>query len=62
MRRHGHVLEENDAGELVCPESGFRYPEVEPGVLRCLDLGEEAPLDARDSVGHVGYRSLRRSR
>jgi len=45
MSRHGHRLVETNAdGDLVCPESGFRYREVEPGVLRCLDCREDAPL------------------
>jgi UDP-2-acetamido-3-amino-2,3-dideoxy-glucuronate N-acetyltransferase len=45
ISRHGHSLTRPDAqGILQCPESGFRYKEVEPGVLRCLDLNEDAPL------------------
>jgi UDP-2-acetamido-3-amino-2,3-dideoxy-glucuronate N-acetyltransferase len=45
MSRHGHRLEKRDGdGNLVCPESGWRYKEVEPGVLRCLDLSEDEPL------------------
>lgn len=45
MSRHGHRLtERNAAGELVCPESGWRYQEVEPGILRCLDWPEDEPL------------------
>jgi len=45
MSRHGHRLtERNAAGELVCPESGWRYQEVAPGVLRCLDWPEDEPL------------------
>ena len=31
---------------MRCPEHGYRYKETEPGVLRCLDLDEEAPLPA----------------
>jgi UDP-2-acetamido-3-amino-2,3-dideoxy-glucuronate N-acetyltransferase len=47
MSRHGHRLIEVDAsGALRCPESGWRYREVEPGVLRCLDWDEEASLPA----------------
>lgn len=47
MSRHGHQLKEVDAdGNLVCPESGWRYREVEPGVLRCLDWPEDEPLPA----------------
>lgn len=45
MSRHGHALTRPDTqGILQCPESGFRYKEVEPGVLKCLDLNEDAPL------------------
>jgi UDP-2-acetamido-3-amino-2,3-dideoxy-glucuronate N-acetyltransferase len=47
MSRHGYQLKEQDAeGNLICPESGWRYREVEPGVLRCLDWPEDNPLPA----------------
>ena len=56
MSRHGHRLANPDAeGVMVCPESGYRYKEVEPGVLRCLDLDEEAPLPPELSVGEKTY-------
>jgi len=46
MSRHGHRLMESDTdGNLVCPESGWRYQEVEPSVLRCLDWPEDKPLE-----------------
>lgn len=46
MSRHGHRLQEKDAdGNLVCPESGWRYKEVELEVLRCLDWPEDQPLE-----------------
>jgi UDP-2-acetamido-3-amino-2,3-dideoxy-glucuronate N-acetyltransferase len=45
MSRHGHRLQQKDSdGHLVCPESGWRYSETEPGVLRCLDWAEDEPL------------------
>lgn len=45
MSRHGHRLTERDRdGYLLCPESGWRYDEVEAGVLRCLDWPEDEPL------------------
>ncbi len=45
VSRHGHVLGEPDAdGVRRCSESGWRYREVEPGVLRCLDRDEELPI------------------
>jgi UDP-2-acetamido-3-amino-2,3-dideoxy-glucuronate N-acetyltransferase len=47
MSRHGHCLTERDEdGAVVCPESGWRYRETEPGVLRCLDWDEDKPLAA----------------
>lgn len=46
MSRHGYRLPAPDAdGVMVCPESGWRYREVEPEVLRCLDWPEEEPID-----------------
>ncbi len=45
MSRHGHRLQNPDAnGVMVCPESGWRYQEVEMGVLRCLDWREDEAL------------------
>jgi UDP-2-acetamido-3-amino-2,3-dideoxy-glucuronate N-acetyltransferase len=45
MSRHGHRLEKQDAdGNLICPETGWRYREIEPGVLRCLEWPEDEPL------------------
>ena len=45
MSRHGHRLVEKDAdGNWVCPESKWRYREIEPGILRCLDWNEDKPL------------------
>lgn len=45
MSRHGHRLRDpSDDGIMICPETGWRYKEVEPGVLRCLDWPEDEPL------------------
>lgn len=56
VSRHGHRLRNPDAdGIMTCPESGFRYKEMEPGVLRCLDLDEESPLPKELSVGTKTY-------
>ncbi len=56
MSRHGHRLGAADAnGAMACPESGYRYAETEPGVLRCLDLDEEAPLPRELAVGAKSY-------
>ncbi len=60
MSRHGHLLKPDAQGELRCPESGYRYREVSPGLLRCLDLDEEAPLPAELSKGSHNYDSFKR--
>ena len=45
MSRHGHRLGEPDVrGHRICPESGWRYHEPTPGVLRCLDHPEDQPI------------------
>jgi UDP-2-acetamido-3-amino-2,3-dideoxy-glucuronate N-acetyltransferase len=56
MSRHGHRLIDPDPdGVMRCPESGFRYHEVRPAVLRCLDLDEESPLPKEQSAGSKTY-------
>ena len=60
MTRHGHHLGEPDEeGIMTCPESSYRYRETEPGVLRCLDLDEEAPLPPEQCVGDKPYRDFK---
>jgi len=60
MSRHGHRLGSPDSqGVMVCPESGYRYSEVQPGLLRCLDLDEDAPLPAEMAKGSKSYKQLR---
>lgn len=60
MSRHGHMLKSpDDGGIMTCPESGFRYREVESGILRCLDLDEEAPLPVKHAVGKMFYDELK---
>lgn len=50
MSRHGHQLREFNAdGVALCPESGWRYREVEQGLLRCLDWHEDEPLPPAQS-------------
>lgn len=59
MSRHGVRLPAPGAdGLLVCPESGLRYREESPGVLRCVDLDEESPLPSSMATGNVAYRTL----
>lgn len=61
VSRHGHPLPAPDAnGVMACPESGLRYREVEPGLVRCLDLDEEAPLPPELAQGQAGYGEYRR--
>jgi UDP-2-acetamido-3-amino-2,3-dideoxy-glucuronate N-acetyltransferase len=60
ISRHGVRLPEPDSdGIMVCPESGYRYREVESGVVRCLDLDEESPLPADMKIGKVSYRKIK---
>lgn len=62
MSRHGHRLRlPDDHGSMICPESGYRYREVKPNVLRCLDLDEDAPLPREHADGRRTYDSLKRS-
>jgi UDP-2-acetamido-3-amino-2,3-dideoxy-glucuronate N-acetyltransferase len=59
MSRHGHLLKNPDAeGIYICPESALRYHEQEPGVLRCLDLDEDAPLPEELAIGKSFYDEL----
>jgi UDP-2-acetamido-3-amino-2,3-dideoxy-glucuronate N-acetyltransferase len=55
MSRHGHILKPAPDGIMVCPESGFRYKEAFPGILKCLDLDEEAPLPENLNKGTFSY-------
>lgn len=55
MSRHGHRLRAEGDGIMICPESGFQYKEGERGVLRCLDLDEEAPLPEALRAGKLSY-------
>lgn len=56
MSRHGHRLQSPDAdGIMTCPESGLSYKEIEPDLLRCLDLDEDSSLPDALSVGDKSY-------
>jgi len=60
MSRHGHPLvKPNAEGIMTCPESGYRYKEKEPGILRCLDLNEDAPLAPEHAAGEIPYRQFK---
>jgi UDP-2-acetamido-3-amino-2,3-dideoxy-glucuronate N-acetyltransferase len=61
MSRHGHRLPKPDAqGVMACPESGLRYKESTPGVLRCLDLDEDAPLPPELATGKAAYDTFKK--
>ncbi len=48
MSRHGHRLGKPDAERIMtCPESGWRYREIETGILRCLDWPEDKALPVK---------------
>ncbi len=60
VSRHGLPLPPPDAeGVMVCPESGYRYRQVQPGVVCCLDLTEEAPLPPEQRIGKISYREIK---
>lgn len=52
-RRGRHLREPDRDGILICPETGHRYREVRPGVMRCLDLDEGSPLPKELSTGAI---------
>ncbi len=61
MSRHGHRLPDADIeGVMRCPESGYRYKETAPGVLRCLDLDENDPIPEELAQGTVPYKDFRK--
>jgi UDP-2-acetamido-3-amino-2,3-dideoxy-glucuronate N-acetyltransferase len=59
MSRHGHVLKPDADGTLKCPESGLKYRETGQGVLKCLDIEEEAPLPSDLNRGNQSYRNFK---
>ena len=60
MSRHGVRLPAPDEqGIMACPESGLKYKEVESGILRCLDLDEEAPLPETMRQGSKPYDAFK---
>jgi len=59
MSRHGHILDFQGDGIATCPESKFRYQRSDDGLVKCLDLDEEAALPAKLSVGEKSYNDLK---
>ncbi|MHC4131891.1 MAG: acyltransferase [Planctomycetota bacterium] len=61
MSRHGLRLPEPDPeGVMICAESGYRYKELGSGVLKCLDLDEEAPLPADKAAAKGSYKDFKK--
>lgn len=61
MSRHGVKLPGPDSdGIMICPESGYRYKEVESGIVKCLDIDEESPLPQDKSVGEMYYDDFKK--
>lgn len=61
MSRYGIRLSKPDADKImICPKSGYRYKEIEPGVVTCLDLDEESPLPPDKAVGKISYDQLKK--
>ena len=58
VSRHGHPLVHPVDGVYTCTESKLRYREIDPGVLRCIDLDEESPLPAPLAEGKHSYREF----
>lgn len=45
MSRHGHIMKKATNDDFyVCPESGYKYKELSPRELVCVDLQEDDPL------------------
>ncbi len=60
MSRHGHRLSSPDQdGVMLCPESGFRYNEPQPGQLKCLDCDEDEALPHFLRTGSKPYDAFR---
>ncbi len=60
MSRHGHPLKDADSeGVFTCPESKFRYKQIDENTLKCLDLDEDADLPENMRQGNIGYRELK---
>jgi UDP-2-acetamido-3-amino-2,3-dideoxy-glucuronate N-acetyltransferase len=63
ISRHGVPLPPPGAdGIMTCPESGLRYCEREPGLVRCIDVAEDDPLPEGLRRARVSYSELKKSR
>ncbi len=60
ISRHGHRLKKlSSNGIMICYESGFRYREISPGLIKCIDLDEESSLPKNMMMGKVPYDDLK---
>lgn len=59
MSRHGHLLESDADGIMLCPESGLKYKEISPKIVICLDLDEEDSLPESIAKGKGDYRQIK---
>jgi UDP-2-acetamido-3-amino-2,3-dideoxy-glucuronate N-acetyltransferase len=59
MSRHGHRLHFDATGHATCPESGLTYYQDSAHLVRCLDLDEDDPLQAKHSIGKISYDTLK---
>ncbi|MCD4693379.1 MAG: acetyltransferase [Calditrichales bacterium] len=51
MSRHGARLHQADNEEImVCPKNGWKYKEIEPGILKCLDWDEDEAAAPKGSL------------
>ena len=59
VSRHGLPMKSPDAdGIFTCPESKLRYKVNAEGLLRCLDVDEEAPLPENLTRGGEFYDQI----
>ena len=61
MSRHGHPMKPATDGIMTCPETGLRYREDEPGIVRCLDLDEDSPLPDELRQGSGSYDEIKKN-
>lgn len=54
MSRHGHLLEFDEKGRAVCPESGMECA-IQNDRVSCLSLDEEEPLPSDLAEGKAPY-------
>jgi len=61
MSRHGVKLPHPDVdGVMVCPESNYKYKEIERNIIKCLDIDEESPLPEDKAIGKIFYDDLKK--